>query len=89
MSLMHMFRVKNWSFASNVEFATTTLIASFWNSSTIIVEIINISTQGIYIVIKNLVNQCSFTFVYGYNTSTAMRVLLDDLKTCNPVSPWM
>jgi predicted metal-dependent enzyme (double-stranded beta helix superfamily) len=48
-----------------------------WNPSTISIEVINLSAQGIHVVINNMVTRYCFTatFVYGYNIISARRAL--------------
>jgi hypothetical protein len=88
-SFMHNLRLRNWRSLSNVAATNTARILVFWNPSTIKVELINLSAQGLHVTISSLVNQCTFiaTFVYGYNTIIARRALWEDLHKWSPNSP--
>jgi exonuclease III len=90
-TFMHKFRLKNWKFVSNVAVASNARIVIYWNPSTVNVDMLHISAQGIHVLICSLETQISFaaTFVYGYNTISARRDLWEDLKQWNHVSPWM
>jgi len=88
-SFMHNLRLRNWRSLSNVAATNTARILVFWNPSTIKVELIDLSAQGLHVTISSLVNQCTFiaTFVYGYNTIIARRALWEDLQKWSPNSP--
>jgi len=90
-SFMHKLRLKNWNFLSNVATANTARILVFWNPSTVKVELIDFTAQGLHVTISSLVNQCVFlaTFVYGYNTVIARRALWEDLQKWSSKSPWI
>jgi len=76
-AFMQKFLLKNWKFVSNAEIANTARIVLLWNPSTISIEVINLSAQGIHVVINNMVTRYCFTatFVYGYNIISARRAL--------------
>jgi hypothetical protein len=65
-SLLQKFRLKNWKFLSNVVVATNARIVVFWNPSSVRVDLLEFSTQGIHVLIYSLIHQLSFyaTFVY-------------------------
>jgi hypothetical protein len=90
-AFMQKFLLKNWKFVSNAEIANTARIVLLWNPSTISIEVINLSAQGIHVVINNMVTRYCFTatFVYGYNIISARRALWEDLKRWCPSSPWI
>jgi len=90
-SFMHKLRLRNWRFLSNVAATDTARILVFWNPSTIKVELIDLTAQGLHVIISSLLNHCSFTatFVYGYNTIIAHRALWEDLQKWNSNSPWL
>ena len=83
-SFMHKLQLKHWRFLSNVTVSNTPRILVFWNPSTVKVELINLTTQGLHVTISR-VNNCSFTatFVYGYNTIIARKPLWEDLQRWN------
>jgi len=54
-AFMQKFRLKNWKFVSHVEIANTTRIVLLCNPSIISIEVINLSAQGIHVVINNIV----------------------------------
>jgi exonuclease III len=54
-AFMQKFWLKNWKFVSNAEIANTARIVLLWNPSTISIEVINLSAQGIHVVINNMV----------------------------------
>ncbi|KAJ6299908.1 hypothetical protein OIU76_020828 [Salix suchowensis] len=89
---MQKFRLKNWKFLSNAEVAGTyARVIVFWNPSSVSVDLIASSAQGLHVSICSLVHQASFTatFVYGFNTVVARRTLWNDLRSWDPCSPWM
>ena len=90
-SFMHKFRLRNWEFLSNVSATNNARILVFWNPSTVKVELIDFTAQGLHVNISSLVNQYTFvaTFVYGYNTVIARRALWDDLQKWSSNSPWI
>ncbi|KAJ6370145.1 hypothetical protein OIU76_028422 [Salix suchowensis] len=63
-------------------------IVVFWNPSTIMVDLVDCSSQGIHVVLRSLGSQISFhvTFVYGLHTIVARRDLWDDKLNGSVVS---
>jgi hypothetical protein len=90
-SSMHKFRMKHWNFLTNATAASNARIVVFWNPSTVKVDLLNCSAQGLHVIINSLVLQLSFTvtFVYGYNTIVAKRSLWADLRAWQPNCPWL
>jgi hypothetical protein len=90
-SSMHKFRMKHWNFLTNATAASNARIVVFWNPSTVKVDLLNCSAQGLHVIINSLVLQLSFTvtFVYGYNTIVARRSLWADLRAWQPNCPWL
>ena len=90
-SFMHKFRLRNWKFLSNVIATNTARILVFWNPSTVKVELIDLTAQGLHVSISSLVNQYTFaaTFVYSYNTVIARRAFWDDLQKWSSNSLWI
>ena len=80
---MQKFWLKNWKFLSNAEVAgNIARVIVFWNPSSVLVDLIASSVQGLHVSICILVHQVSFiaTFVYGFNTVVARRALWNDLR---------
>ena len=89
--VLQSFRLKNWNFLTNAAASSWTRIVIFWNPSTVRVDLVGCSSQGLHVVICSLVSQFSFhvTFVYGLHTIVARRELWDSLCTWSPSGPWM
>lgn len=90
-SSMRQFRLNNWKVLSNAAAASTARIVVFWNPTTVNIELLDFSAQGLHVLISNLVHQFKFyaSFVYGFNTIIARRALWDDLRNWSPNSPWL
>ncbi|XP_011016272.1 PREDICTED: uncharacterized protein LOC105119785, partial [Populus euphratica] len=90
-SSMQQFRLKKWKVHSNAEVASSARIVVFWNPATVHVELLDVSAQGLHVLISSRVHQFSIyaTFVYGFNTLLARRTLWSDLRNWNPNSPWI
>nr|TKR91515.1 hypothetical protein D5086_0000222070 [Populus alba] len=88
---MRQFRLKNWKVLSNVAAASTARIVVFWNPTTVNIDLLGFSAQGLHVLISSLVHQFKFfaSFVYGFNTIIARRALWDDLRNWSPNSPWL
>ena len=89
---MQKFRLKNWKFLSNAEVAGTwARVIVFWNPSSVSVDSIASSSQGLHVSIRSLVHQIRFnaTFMYGFNTVVARRALWNDLRSWDAYPPWM
>ncbi|KAJ6372865.1 hypothetical protein OIU76_027238 [Salix suchowensis] len=89
---MRKFRPKNWKFLSNAEVAGSfARVIVFWNPSSVSVDLIASSAQGLHVSICSLVHQVSFTatFVYGFNMVVARWALWNDLRSWDSCSPWM
>jgi len=90
-SLLHKFRLKNWKFLSNAAAAINARIVVFWNPSSVKVDLLEFSAQGIHVLIYSLIHQFSFhaTFVYDLHTIVARRTLWEDLRQWCPNAPWL
>lgn len=88
---MQGFRLKHWKFLMNVDASSSARIVLFWNPSTIQVDFVASSVQGIHVSICSRVSQISFhvTFVYVLHTIVARRALWDSLCLRCPSSPWI
>nr|TKR85206.1 hypothetical protein D5086_0000250120 [Populus alba] len=88
---MRQFRLKNWKVLSNAAAASTARIVVFWNPTTVNIDLLGFSAQGLHVLISSLVHQIKFfaSFVYGFNTIIARRALWDDLRNWSPNSPWL
>ena len=73
------FRLKSWKFMTNVVASSTTRIVIFWNPSTVKVDFVDCSAQGVHVVINSLVISFHATFVYGLHTIVDRRDLWDSL----------
>ncbi|KAJ6352919.1 hypothetical protein OIU76_002021 [Salix suchowensis] len=64
---MQKLRWKHWKLLTNVAMSSSPKIVIFWNPSTVMVDLVDCSSQGIYVVLRCLVSHISFhvTFVYG------------------------
>ena len=85
------FRLKHWKFQTNVVASSTARIVIFWNPSTVKVDFVDSSAQGVHVVISSLMSQVSFhaTFVYGLHTIVDRRDLWDSLRMWCPSDPWL
>ncbi|KAJ6291204.1 hypothetical protein OIU76_023294 [Salix suchowensis] len=85
------FRLKKWKFLSNVASSSFARIVVFWNPSSVSVDLVGSSSQGLHVLVKSLVSQVEFhiTFVYGLHTIVARRALWDSLRDWCLPSPWM
>ncbi|KAJ6377597.1 hypothetical protein OIU76_026551 [Salix suchowensis] len=85
------FRLKKWNFQTNAAQSSLARIVVFWNPSTVSVDMVSSSPQGLHVCVRSLVSQISFhiTFVYGLHTIVARRSLWDSLRAWCPPSPWM
>ena len=63
-SLLQKFRLKNWKFLSNASMALNARIVIFWNSSTVKVDLLDFSAQGIHVLIYGFIHQFSFFFCH-------------------------
>jgi hypothetical protein len=90
-AFMHRFWLKHWKVFSNAGAAPNARIILFWNPSTVLVDPIDSSTQGLHVRITCLISQSSFmaTFVYGFNTVIVRRSLWANLHGWCPLGPWM
>jgi hypothetical protein len=90
-SSMRQFRLNNWKVLSNAAAASTARIVVFWNPTTVTIDLLDFSAQGLHVLISSLVHQFKFyaSFVYGFNTIIARRALWDDLRNWSPNSPWL
>ena len=91
LSSMHQFRLKNWKLLSNAAAASSARIVVFWNPTSVNIDLLDFSAQGLHVLISSLVHQSKFyaSFVYGFNTIIARRTLWDDLRNWSPNSPWL
>ena len=71
------FRLKKWNFLTNAAPSSMARIVVFWNPSTVSVDMVSSSSQGLHVCVRSLVSQISFhvTFVYGLHTIVARRSL--------------
>ena len=88
---MQGFQLKHWKSLSNADASSSTRIVLFWNPSTIQVDFIAFSVQGIHVSICSRISQISFhiTFVYRLHTIVSRRALRDNLCMWCPSGPWM
>ncbi|KAJ6365127.1 hypothetical protein OIU76_029990 [Salix suchowensis] len=85
------FRLKKWNFLTNAATSSMARIVVFWNPSTVSVDMVSSSSQGLHVLVRCLVSQVEFhiTFVYGLHTIVARRSLWDSLCEWCPPGPWM
>ncbi|XP_011004865.1 PREDICTED: uncharacterized protein LOC105111252 [Populus euphratica] len=85
------FRLAKWKMLTNAAAAPTARIVVLWNPTTVQVDLIGYSAQGLHVFISSLVSQFRFyaTFVYGFNTVLARRSLWAELRNWSPNSPWL
>ncbi|KAJ6353313.1 hypothetical protein OIU76_002349 [Salix suchowensis] len=85
------FRLKKWKFISNAASSSSARIVVLWNPSTVSVDMVGSSSQGLHVLVRSLVSQVELhiTFVYGLHTIVARRALWDSLRDWCPLSPWM
>jgi len=90
-SSMHNFRMKHWKFLTNATATSNAIIVVFGNPSTIKVDLLDCSAQGLHVIISSLVLQLSFTvtFMYGFNIIAVRRSLWGDLRAWQPNCPWL
>lgn len=88
---MHSFRLKHWKFLTNASGSSLAHIVVPWNPSTVQVDLVGSSSQGLHVIVFNLVSQIRFhvSFVYGLHTIVARRALSDSLCSWSPPGPWM
>ena len=85
------FRLKQWNFLSNATQSSMARIVIFWNPTTVSVDLVHVSSQGLHVCVRSLVSQICFhiTFVYGLHTIAARRSLWDNLCDWSPPGPWL
>jgi len=85
------FRLKHWKFLTNASASSIARIVIFWNPSTVQVDFVDCSAQGVYVIISCLVSQIRFhvSFIYGLHTIVARRELWGNLRMWSPLGPWM
>jgi len=90
-SFMHKFRLRNWKILTNAGATNNARVLVFWIPSTINIDFIDFSTQGLHVSISSLVNQYSYvaTFVDGYNIVIAKRSNWEDFWKWYFTSPWI
>ena len=84
-------RFKRWNIVSNATSSSKARIVVIWNPNTVMIEVLDISEQGINIRINSLIHQTSFCicFVYGYNSIVLRKMLWANLRQWKPVEPWL
>lgn len=90
-AFIHKLRLQHWKFLTNVGMASNARIVVFWNPSTVIIDFLDCSAQGLNVAIYSLVHQLKFTatFIYGFNTIIARRSLWADLRGWQPNGSWL
>ncbi|KAJ6287680.1 hypothetical protein OIU76_030634, partial [Salix suchowensis] len=57
---MQKLRLKHWKFLTNTAMSSSARIVVFWNPSTVMVDLVDCSSQGIHVVLRCLVSHISF-----------------------------
>nr|TKS17481.1 hypothetical protein D5086_0000013050 [Populus alba] len=88
---LHKLRLKHWKYFTNVDTTGTARIVVFYNPTTVKLNLLASSAQSLHFSVTSLISQVNFmlTFVYGFNTIVARRLLWGELRQYSSISPWM
>ena len=84
-------KFKKWSITSNVTSSSKARIIVLWNPNTVLVEVLDVSEQGMNVRLQSLVHQTRFhvCFVYAFNSIVQRRSLWENLRQWNSDNPWL